>query len=195
MSRLILAVSCLTSLLVGCASVDPTHKRLATLQGTWADAPTGYAYGEAFGHRTFTFENGRWTLTFTLALDPQFKAPVFEFRTHGRYDVLGPSKVVADAYDAVFTEDAKFLTLRTADPKLAEAFGFTPCNLTPNVEQDVSVTGCLGWRPVSVCNADHDLLALTKEGGVQFGVRPRDNDLCTADKRPTTLTPPVIPVR
>lgn len=190
MSRSLLLVF---ALLPACASVDGTQKKLSSLSGTYADPPAGYASGEAFGHRTFTFENGRWTLRFTLALDPQFQAPVFDFRTHGTYEVVGPSATVPDAYDAVFTEDAKYLTLRTSDPKLAEAFGFTACALTPNVEKDVSVTGCLGWKPVSVCGQDYDLLALTAEGGVRFGERPRDNDMCTPAKRPTALTPAVVP--
>ncbi|MCU0695408.1 MAG: hypothetical protein MUC96_02635 [Myxococcaceae bacterium] len=180
-------------LVSACASVDATQKRLSSLQGTYADAPTGYAYGQAFGHRTFTFENGKWTLRFTLALDPEFKVPVFDFRTRGSYQVLGPSSSVPGAYEADFTEDAKYLTLRTSDARLIEAFGFGACALTPNAEKDVSVEGCLGWKPVSVCPTDHDLLALTPEGGVRFGQRPQDNDLCTAEKRPVALTPAVLP--
>ncbi len=62
--------------------------------------------------------------------------------------------------------------------------GMADCGLTPNLETDISETGCAAWRPVSVCGQDHDLIAMT-EGGVQFGVRPADNDMCTADKRPT----------
>jgi hypothetical protein len=192
MTRLILLVSCLT-FTAACASVDPSQRRLSTLRGTFADGPSGYAYGKAFGHRTFTFEDGKWTLRFTLALDPEFKVPVFEFRTHGTYQVLGPSSAVPGAYEADFTEDAKYLTLRTRDAALSEAFGFSACALTPDVEKDVSIAGCLGWKPVSVCPTDHDLLALTNEGGLRFGERPSDNDMCSADKRPSALTPAVLP--
>lgn len=175
----------------GCVTADASMKKLQTLSGTYADGPQGYPYGKAFGKRVFTFQNGAWTLDFTLALDPEFKAQVFNFRTVGSYDVLGPSAKVPGAYEAVFKEDKKYLTLKTTDAQLAKGFGFDACALTPNVEKDVSVDGCLGWKPVSVCNEDHDLLALTAEGGVRFGVRPADNDMCTAEKRPTELTPAV----
>jgi hypothetical protein len=171
---------------------DASLQTLRALRGTYRD-PAPYAYGEAFGQRTFTFDRGAWTLEFVLALDPALAQPVFAFRTRGHYTVLGPSPRVADAYEAVFVEDAKYLTLKTDRPELIKAFGFTSCQLTPGVERDISADGCLGWKPVAVCNEDHDLLALTAEGGVRFGVRPRDNDMCDASKRPTELTPAVLP--
>ncbi len=46
--------------------------------------------------------------------------------------------------------------------------------------------------PVAVCPEDHDLLAIDDAGALRFGVRPPDNDMCTADKRPTALPPAVI---
>ena len=166
-------------------------RELSQLAGTYAD-PSSYAYGEAFGKRTFTFEDGSWTLDFVLALDPQLQNRVFRFRTHGSYEVLRPSEMVPEAYDAVFFEDAKYLTVEADDPALVEAFGLAQCGLTVGVEADISQMGCAGWLPVAECNEDHDLLALTEDGGVRFGVRPADNDMCTPDKRPTMLTPAVV---
>jgi len=57
---------------------------------------------------------------------------------------------------------------------------------------DISERGCAGWKPVADCAEDHDLLALGPQG-LQFGVRPRDNDMCTPDRRPTALLPAVVP--
>jgi hypothetical protein len=45
---------------------------------------------------------------------------------------------------------------------------------------------------VAVCHEDHDRLALDPDGGVRFGQRPRDNDMCTADTRPTARLPAVV---
>lgn len=201
-ARRLACLACLALVLsAGCASSsanppakDASLDTLRSLSGTYRD-PAPYAYGEAFGARTFTFDNGRWTLDFVLALDPAMTQPVFSFRTRGTYSVVAPSSSVAGAYDAIFVEDAKYLTLRTTNAELAKSFGFDACKLTPNVEKDVSVDGCLGWKPVAVCNLDHDLLALTAEGGVRFGTRPKDNDMCTPGKRPTSLTPPVVASR
>jgi hypothetical protein len=193
--ELILAVL----LSVGCgASEDSTvspaelddRSQLTNLAGTWRD-PAPYAYGEAFGAREFTFDEGKWTLRFTLSLDPAGELPVFDFRTKGRYEVGAAAKGVDGAFEAVFHEEQKFLTLRTSDSKLAQAFGFTPCGLTPNVEKDISTSGCSAWKPVAQCPSDYDLLALVDEGRLAFGVRPADNDMCSPDKRPTALTAPV----
>lgn len=53
------------------------------------------------------------------ALDPHMAQPGFGYRTHGRYRVLRPSATATGALDAVFDEDAEFVTLRAADAALA----------------------------------------------------------------------------
>lgn len=168
-----------------------TKAALEKLSGTYAD-PAPYNYGKAWGKRVFTFDKGKWTLVFTLGLDPELKMQVFTFRTAGTYKVLEPSKSVANAFNAVFYEDKKWVTLKTNDAGLIQAFGFSPCNLTQNVEQDISANGCSAWKSVKDCPADHDLLALDQDGKLYFGERPADNDMCTSEKRPTRLTPAVV---
>lgn len=172
------------------APLRPDGPALQRLHGVYASADAE-SWGGAYGTREFSFDRGRWTLRFTLALDPKMQQPVFEFRTHGRYTVQAASKAVPGAFEALFTEDAKYVTLKTTDAKLAAAFGLAGCGLSPGVERDISVTGCANWKPVAQCAEDHDLLALDTRGGLYFGVRPRDNDMCTADKRPTALLPAV----
>ena len=163
---------------------------LETLSGIYASSAPEPWYG-GYGTRKFTFENGRWSLVFTHALDPEMRTRTFEFRTEGPYRVGAESRVVPGAFDTVFFEDIKRVTLLAGDPKIVEAFGFTNCRLVLNVEVDVSAAGCAGWKPVSVCREDHDLLAISA-AGLFFGVRPRDNDMCTPEKRPTALLMPVI---
>lgn len=165
-------------------------ERLQRLDGRYASAAPE-PWGDAWGFREFHFDGGRWSLRFTLSLDPAGRSPVFSFRTAGGYRVLAPSAIVAGAYEAVFFEEAKWLTLEADDPALAAAFGLDGCGLVPGVEKDISATGCALWKPVAICGEDHDLLALDADGGLRFGVRPADNDLCSADKRPTALLPAV----
>jgi hypothetical protein len=165
--------------------------KLQTLSGTYADAKP-YSYGKAWGQRIFTFDKGKWTLKFTLSLDPALKMQVFEFRTHGTYQLQNKSTSVADTYEAVFYEDKKFLTLKTDDENLKAAFGFPSCQLIKDVEKDISVTGCSAWKPVKDCPGDYDLLSMDKEGKLYFGNRPADNDMCSPEKRPISLTPPVV---
>ena len=169
---------------------DTLKTRLEQLAGTYADAKP-YAYGNAWGKRVFTFDKGKWTLNFTLSLDPEMKMPVFRFRTLGKYQLEKRSALVPNTYEAVFFEEKKFLTVLAEDPSLIKAFGFDACQLTPKIEKDISETGCLAWKPVATCPGDYDLLSLDKEGMLYFGERPTDNDMCSPDKRPTKLTPPV----
>jgi hypothetical protein len=131
-------------------------------------------------------------MTFTLALDPGMQARVFSFRTLGPYAVGAPSSV-AGAYEAVFGEERKFVTLHATDPKLVAAFGLAGCGLVAGVEADISAQGCARWKPVAQCGEDHDLLALDAQGRLFFGQRPQDNDMCTPDRRPAALFPhPVV---
>lgn len=181
-------------------SVDPgipfkdMKTSLQKLTGTYKDlTPVGWGRG-TFGTREFTFSKGRWTLNFILALDPGMKNQVFIFRTVGTYKVLDKSAIVPGAYNALFLEDSKFVTLKTADNNLAQAFGLAQCGLIKDVEKDISATGCSLWKPVKLCNEDHDLLSLDKDGRLFFGIRPADNDMCTVEKRPTRLNEPVVKV-
>lgn len=163
---------------------------LERLSGTYASTAPEPWYG-GYGTRRFTFENGRWSLVFTHALDPAMQRPTFAFRTYGPYRVGAPSTSVAGAFEAVFSEEVKRVTLLTDDPAIIQAFGFAGCGLSLHVEIDVSARGCAGWKPVSVCPDDHDLLAVDP-AGLYFGVRPRDNDMCSAERRPTALLMPVV---
>ena len=163
---------------------------LQSLHGTFVSPTVEEWYG-GFGTREFVFTGGRWSLTFTHALDPQMTMRTFQFRTGGAYRVVAPSEVVDGAYHTVFDEDWKHVTLLTTVPEIVAGMGMADCGLTPNLETDISLTGCAAWRPVAVCGEDHDLLALTDDG-LHFGVRPADNDMCTADRTPTALLPAVV---
>lgn len=191
LGSLIACLSILSCSMAKSGSAEPSKKeQLERLSGTYQDA-VPYSYGTAFGQRIFTFEAGKWTLQFTLGLDPNLQQKVFQFRTYGTYQVLGKSNVVPEAYNALFLEDKKFLTLLTDNTDLIGAFGFDGCQLEMGIEKDISEEGCALWAAVDICHEDHDLLALDAEGLLYFGLRPPDNNMCTAERRPTALTPPV----
>lgn len=157
--------------------------------GTYRSAAPEPWYG-GFGTREFIFADGEWQLTFTHALDPAMTMRTFQFRTGGPFEIIGASETVEGAFNGTFSEAWKHVTLLTENPDVIAGMGMADCDLTYNLETDISGTGCAAWRPVSVCGEDHDLIAMTQDG-VQFGVRPADNDMCTADKRPTELLPVV----
>ena len=175
----------------GLAAEAETDNRatLAALTGTFVSKAPEPWYG-GYGKREFVFSEGRWQLTFTHALDRAMTQRIFQFRAGGGYEVGAPA-AVPGAHETVFEEAWKHVTLYLTDPGLIAAFGMAVCGLIPNLETDISKTGCANWKPVAECDQDHDLLALSAEG-LHFGVRPADNDMCTPDRRPTALLPAVV---
>lgn len=171
------------------AQADPAKAELETLNGTFVSPGVEQWYG-GYGKREFVFRDGTWSLIFTHAVDQSMTQRTFQFRTGGAYEV-GESSAVGGAYEAVFGEDWKHVTLLTSDPDLTAAMGLAECGLTVNLETDISESGCAAWKSVAECSLDHDLLALTPEG-LHLGVRPADNDMCTPDRRPAALLPPVV---
>lgn len=163
---------------------------LQTLHGTYVSPTVEEWYG-GYGTREFVFADGHWSLIFTHALDPQMTMRTFQFRTGGAYRVGDASRTVDGAFETVFDEDWKHVTLLTDAPEIVAGMGMADCGLTVNLETDISDSGCAAWKPVAVCGEDHDLIALSNEG-LHFGQRPADNDMCTADKRPTALLPAVV---
>lgn len=162
---------------------------LQALHGTFRSTAAEPWYG-GFGTREFIFDNGRWQLVFTHALDTGMTVRTFQFRTGGPFEVGEASPNVAGAFQTVFHENWKHVTLLTDDPRIVAAMGMGDCGLTYNLETYVSRTGCAAWAPVADCGEDHDLFAMD-ESGIYFGVRPADNDMCTPDRTPTALLPAV----
>jgi hypothetical protein len=193
MSKQRYAMAILAGLAAGSATAsDATfggRGELEALEGVYASRAPEPWYG-GYGTRRFTFEKGRWSLVFVHALDPEMRRPTVQFRTHGPYRIGAASEAVKGAYEAVFGEEAKLVTLLIADERVVKAFGFADCGLKQGVETDISAKGCANWKPVAQCGEDHDLLAID-HAGLHFGVRPRDNDMCTPDKRPKALLMPV----
>jgi hypothetical protein len=163
---------------------------LQTLRGTFVSAAPEPWYG-GFGTREFVFADGQWSLIFTHALDPAMTQRTFQFRTGGPYDITGPSMAVTGAHEATFREDWKRLTMLTAIPEVIAGMGMADCGLTPNLEADISVTGCAAWPSIADCGEDYDLLAMDA-AGLYFGQRPNDNDMCSPEGRPTALLVPVV---
>lgn len=189
---LIFFVGIAVNLSVAAASAEDGGRRaLQSLSGTYKSVGAEDWGRGTFGTREFSFDKGKWTLRFSLALDPEMKMKIFEFRTYGTYRVLDPSITAPFAYNALFLENAKFVTLKTSDEKLIQGFGLAGCGLTTGKEKDISADGCALWKPVGICREDHDLLALDASGNLYFGARPADNDMCTPDKRPSVLLPAV----
>lgn len=184
------AVALLATPSAGGAAEPADRSALQSLRGTYVSPIVEPWYG-GFGTREFVFRDGRWSLIFTHALDKQMTMRTFQFRTGGAFTVGEPSADVPGAFRTVFSEDWKHVTLLTDVPEIVAGMGMTSCGLTVNLETDISGSGCAAWKAVADCGEDHDILALSAEG-LHFGVRPADNDMCSADRTPTVLLPAVV---
>ncbi len=80
-------------------------------------------------HKAVLFQSGSVELVFTHALDGEHAEPTFHFRTEGPYQVGSASGTDPGAFEAIFFEDVKFVTLLTSDAAIINAFGFANCGL------------------------------------------------------------------
>jgi len=165
-----------------------------SITGHWAS--TCFASPQADGSTLYAkldltgTDPNKWSLDYTLHGDAQCSAKLVTISIHGAYDVLEPSPTVSGAWDARFGFDDK--TITPFVQPIADALGAAKCGTSAwqvGVSQSVYANGCaaFGQYPQSKCQADYDLLSI--EGTtLHFGNRPADNDMCTADKRPTQLS-------
>jgi hypothetical protein len=164
---------------------------VAAVAGTFRSAAPEPWYG-GYGVREFVMQDGYWRLIFTHAMDPQMINRTFQYRAGGPFELLEASADVTGAFQGRFVYDWKHVTLLTENADLQVGYGLSDCNLTINLEVDISETGCGHWRPVAACGADYDLLALS-DAGLHWGVRAADNNQCTPDRTPKALLPAVAP--
>jgi hypothetical protein len=159
-------------------------------QGSCFDAGNGQ-----HAQLTFQIQEGRWAVDYVVYGDAACTAALGDVHIAGPFQILEPSPVVAGAHDGIFSFDT-----RTITPK-AQAFADYLSTLSGcgaggwkvDATQDVFETGCtpLGSYPRSTCTADYDVVKVGSDT-LQFGLRPADNDMCSADKRPTMLGSDVL---
>lgn len=157
--------------------------------GTWVSENAEDLGNGTFGYREFTFDENSWNLKFSLFLDEAMNKPVIMFRTFGNYEITGDSKLVSGANEATFFMEKKFLTLLTDNEDVITNFGFSNCNLSMNVEKEITNTGCSFFVSNDVCDKEYDLLQL-KDNKLYLG--ERITDMCQESGRPKGLNYPLI---
>jgi hypothetical protein len=140
----------------------------------------------------FLLDQTTWGLDYVVHGNAECTAPFVKVRIEGPYELTAPSAAVSGAWEGTFS-----FTKKTVSPGMEAAVGFLEglpgCGngvFAVGSETDVLSAGCpaLGQYPESSCKADYDLV-LRAGDELQFGARPADNDMCTPDKRPATLSP------
>ena len=172
----------------------PTEPHAVDVAGHWATdcMPSPQADGTKL-YNTLDFHNtaDRWQVAYTVFGDSECTRRLFTVGIDGSYEI-GGAAAIAGAREASFHFDHK--TITPAIQPIADALN-AKCGggFAVGSARDVYEHGCaeFGQYPRTACQADYDLV-WRNDGELRFGKRPADNNMCTADRRPTTLAEVVL---
>lgn len=166
-----------------------------SLAGRWTSdcLPSPQADGSTqYFDLDFDLDATSWALDYVVHGDAACEVPLVTVSIAGPYTIERPSSTVPGAWEARFAFERK--TIRPEVDGLRDFLnsleGCGAAEFQTGVAQDVYASGCpaFGQYPESACVADYDLVQ--RDGDVlRFGERPADNDMCTPEKRPATLSP------
>ncbi|MFM7431543.1 MAG: hypothetical protein ACKO1F_16825 [Flammeovirgaceae bacterium] len=181
--------------LVLMASLSFTLKENKTsYSGHWVSEATENLGNGTWGVRDFNIGDKEWQIKFTMYFDSAKKIPVFTFRGVGNYDITAKSAKVEGAEEATFNFAKKYVTLHISDTSVIKKFGFAACHLKGNLEKDITSTGCSFLTSQSTCGQEYDLVAI-KKNRLLLGQRPADGNMCSKEKRPTSLGSALVRTR
>ncbi len=170
------------------------------LEGGWASAcfamqnPDGT---DGFGKLEFDMHTSTWAVDLTFFGDDACGAKLGTVHIDGPYTIQAPSTTLPGAFDARFDFGARSVT-----PHVDGFIAFLQsmsCGSSPYVvgkPQDILEQGCpaMGFQAKAACPSDFDVVFVSGTT-LQFGQRPADNNMCSADRRPRALGAPLTRVR
>ncbi len=162
------------------------------ISGNWKSGAVEDLGDGYFGTRDLSLTQTDWEVVFTRYLDKEATKPVYTYRATGTYTIGAASAAVDGAYDVVFTVSGKYLTLNTDDAQIIKSAGLEFCNfLKKDTEVEISTLGCSSFMTVSGCPQEYDLAKL--EGvDLLLGKRLYSDYLCSEDRRPAEMGPPLV---
>ncbi len=168
--------------------IDP-NQRKGEIAGHWISSyPEKTASGN-FGIREFTFDNDNWEVKSTIYQDSLLQNAIFTFRAVGKFTFQSFAKLMGTR-NVIFRFDRKFLTASTKDSAILTKAGLGDCGLPFIREIDITETGCSYLVSKVVCAQEYDLVSL-KNDTLFLGARPLSGGMCSEDKRPVALGPPL----
>lgn len=196
-TTLIAALGTLFLAACGAASATPTGPRggapeagsAPDLSGHWKSPCTKTGDARSIG-LDFKLTERDWTLDYTTYGDAACASAFLTVHVEGTY-ALSRESGVPGAWEARFGFAKKTITPHSpaAAAFAASADACGAGEFAADKATDVSEQGCpgLGQYAVAKCDADFDLVSVDG-GSLRFGDRPKDNDMCTEAKRPTSLS-------
>jgi len=178
----------------GCDSGDDSEAA-PDIAGRWLSdcMPSPQADGSTqYIRLDFALTDADWALDYVTHGDDACTSPLVTVAIAGSYTLEQPAAEVEGAWEARFGFTTK--TIRPEVDGLRDYLnsldGCGSADFQTGVAQDVYAAGCpaFGQYPRSSCEADFDLVKLDGDA-LYFGARPADNNMCSAEKRPTALSP------
>lgn len=177
-----------------CGSARPTGRpNSASIAGKWrsdcfaANAQQGATTSYDLGETT-------WSIDYVLFEDRACTQKFLTIHVDGAYSIDAPSAIVPGAYESRFEFATKTITphVPAAASFLETADGCGRTGFASGVTTNISTDGCAGLLlpAIATCRSDYDLVARVGDE-LRFGMRPEDNNMCTAARRPTSLEPVV----
>ena len=161
------------------------------MAGAWQSECVDSGTGQGF-RLSFVFgKQDIWDLDYDVFADPACAQPFLTVAVGGTYTLGAESTAAMGAREGNFT-----FARRTVTPKNEAAAGFLKQACGQGEFSTGSATeilaGCsgLGVYPVADCTTDHDIVSLQGDT-LYLGMRPKDNDMCTPQKRPSKLGLPL----
>lgn len=185
--------------LAGCGDSDTETKpapapelkpTAAELVGKWASACTDNGMGGGFT-LSFDLSETAWKLDYASYADAACATKNLTVHVEGAYRLGDASKTVMGARDGEFDFGVKTVTPHNDGTAMFLPMACGSGTYTVDMPTDIK-GGCagLGAYPVADCPTDYDIVKLDGNT-LQFGLRPADNNMCSAEKRPTALGVPL----
>ena len=160
----------------------------ADLVGTWATPCFPSPQGDgSFNKLVFEMTEGEWDLDYMAFGDDACSVQFLTVNIKGPYSLEGASSVEDGAREATFGFASKTVTghMDAALGVINGACGVEGTAVGTPLDIGGGCAG-LGAYPIADCASDNDIVKLV-DGVLHFGSRPQDNNMCTADKRPTSF--------
>lgn len=182
-----------------------TPHRFVRLDGEWASTTCEATSGGVFLTRHFKFniQNSRkWECHYYFYVDPECKKLDFELNGKGNFSYATPSKLVAGAYEYVFTmSEAAIRPFDTVTTRILNTAQPNTCGKTgtwkTHVKQDITETHGCKLYGISLPQTEYDLLKVeTSHQGhrlLYVGQRASDgSDQSSPSRRATSFQVPLI---
>ncbi|MBM75685.1 MAG: hypothetical protein CMK59_09815 [Proteobacteria bacterium] len=162
-----------------------THTDLVgTWQGSCFSSPSADG---SFNQLTFQMTDQEWSLDYSVYADESCEIKFITVNIIGPYSLGAKIEIEEGAREGTFRFVSRSITphIAPAIDLIKETCGFE--NLSVGMPADLA-SGCtgLGVYPIADCDADYDIVML-KDNVLHFGQRPADNNMCTAEKRPSSF--------